>query len=281
VANSSLSVVGLAAGILLAAVAPAAVLDADENGMLGVLIPRFEVELEPSYEGQLVEVRVRIGDEVEQGSIVASLDDRPIRRALEEVEARLAQATAEEAAARTRLRIAQDALDRQAALLRKQAVSRETVRDAQSGVDLARAELDQSRAVVKQYQATVQEERARLSETQIRAPFAGTVAQRYGRLGMTVGPNQPVARLISSERLWARFAVPVNRSSELEINREVRIAIVEIGETLRGKIRHIGSEVDPASGMIICEAEVDTPEGWTGPPLAGQTVRIWIEATDK
>jgi RND family efflux transporter MFP subunit len=263
-------------GALAVALALASVTAAE--GMLGVLTPRQEAALEPSFEGQLAEVHVRIGDVVEQGALIASLDDEPIRRALEEAEARLEQAQAERAAATTRLRMADGNLERQNTLLTRQAVSREMVREAEREVDLARAERDQSRAVVKQFEAAVAEQRARLRQTQIRAPFAGTIAERYGRFGMTVGPDRPVARLISDQMLWARFAAPVTDAGRLKLDRKLKILVVGLGQELTGHIRQIGSEVDPASGMIICEADVEWPVDWGGPPLAGQTVRVWFDS---
>ena len=250
--------------------------DTSEQGMLGVLTPRFEVELEPSFEGQLLEVHVRIGDAVAEGALVAVLDPEPVHRDIEEAEAKLEQVRAEQQEAATRLLVAEEALQRQRTLVEKDAVSKEVVRAAERSVELANAELHQAQAVVKQREAANRQLQSILRQTQIRAPFSGTVAERYSNTGATVGPGRPVARLISNEMLWARFAVPVSRASDLSIDRPVKIVVTLLREELSGIIRQIGSEVDPASGMIICEAAVAWPDGWTGPPLAGQAVRIWL-----
>lgn len=248
------------------------------EGMLGVLTPVLEVELEPSIEGQLVSVEVRIGDSVGEGSLIAALDGQPIRRDLNEAEAKLEAVRAMEEEATTRLRMAQDGLERQRALIESQAVSREAVRGAEQQVDLAMAELNRARAEVRHHEASVEYHRTRLRQTRITAPFSGTVAERYGNPGMTVGPGRAVARLISNDMLWARFAAPVEQARELALDREIRVVVTDLGVELRGRIRQIGSEVDPASGMIICEAMVEWPDGWTGPPLSGQAVRIWMSA---
>lgn len=251
---------------------------AGSEGMLGVLTPLHEVELEPPIEGRLVTVAVRIGDLVTQGALIAALDDRPIRRELAEAEARLEAARAGEAEARTRLRMAEDLFERQRALIEKQAVSREAVRAAQQGVELATAELNQALAEVRHHEASAAHQRERLNQTRLQAPFSGTIAERYANPGMTVGPGRPVARLISNETLRARFAAPVERAGELAPERQIRLIVTSIGQQLDGIITQVGSEVDPASGMIICEATVNRPSDWNGPPLSGQAVRVWIEA---
>jgi RND family efflux transporter MFP subunit len=249
----------------------------EREGMLGVLTPQLEVELEPSIEGQLVAVHVRIGDYVMENELVAEIDDEPLRRDLDEAEARLEAARAQEGEAETRLRIAENVLERQRTLVEQQAVSREAVRAAEQDVELAVAATTQARAGVRQQEAAVEQYRGRLRQAQIRAPFAGTVAERYGNPGMTVGPGTAVVRLISSERLWARFASPVEDARHLALGRSVRAIVTDIGQELRGTISQIGSEVDPASGMIICEALIVLPESWNGPPLSGQAVRIRLD----
>jgi macrolide-specific efflux system membrane fusion protein len=245
-----------------------------KDGMLGVLTPQREVALEPSIEGQLVEVRVRIGDVVAEGDLIASLDDEGWRRDSEAAEARLEAAEAEQQAATTRLRIASDSLARQRALLEQEAVSREAVRNAEQAVELATAELDQSSALVRQQRAAVEQYRVRLRRAQLRAPFAGTIAERYGNPGMSVGPGTPIVRLISGEMLWARFAAPVELAEELSVGRKIHVVVVDLGRTMTGTISQVGAEVDPASGMIIAEAAIVLPQDWTGPPLSGQTVRV-------
>lgn len=246
--------------------------------MLGVLIPQFESEIEPSNEGQLRRVHVRIGDTVAAGEPIAELDDEPITRDLNEAAARLEAVRAEQQAAETRSNIAADNLARQRALLEQQAVSREAVRSAEQAVELAQAELEQARASVRQQDAAVEQFRARQRDARIVAPFAGTVAERYANPGMTVGPGRPVVRLISNELLWARFAAPVEHARELKVDAPVRLVAMNLGIELIGTIAQIGSEVDPASGMIVCEATVVRPANWTGAPLAGQTVRVWSAA---
>lgn len=248
----------------------------EADGMVGVLTPLLETELEPTIEGRLIRLVVRIGDRVDKGSLIAELEDGLIRRDLAEAAARLEAARAGEAEAGTKLRMAQGLLERQLALIEKQAISRESVRAAQEGVELAIAELDQATAEVRHHEATAAHHHERLRETRLLAPFSGTIAERYANPGMTVGPGRAVVRLISNEMLRVRFAAPVERAGDLVPDQQIRLIVTGIGQPLDGVITQVGSEVDPASGMIICEGAVSPPAKWRGPPLSGQAVRVWI-----
>ena len=271
-----LSLTALALGFAAAIAGLPAAAQTDDAGMLGVLTPQREAALEPSIEGRLVEMRVRIGDVVAEGELIALLDDEAWQRDYEAAEARLQAAEAEQQAATTRLRIAEDSLVRQQALLEQQAVSREAVRGAEQAVELARAETSQSAALVRQQRAALDQLGVRLRQARVRAPFAGTIAERYGNPGMTVGPGTAIVRLISGDRLLTRFAAPVDHAEELIPGRPLLIIVVDLGRTLTGTISQVGAEVDPASGMIIGEAAVVLPDDWDGPPLSGQTVRVHL-----
>jgi len=260
----------------LAMLAVSAPLAAPEE-FLGVLIPRQETNLVPTVEGRLLRVFVRIGDRVEFGTVVAEIDDQPLRREADQARARLEEANAARAEAATKLAMAEDALRRVNALIQDQLVARAQVQNAEQERDLARSVLQMADARVDQQRADFARLGDRLANAKMLAPFSGTVAQRYVNPGSMVGPQTPVIRLIASERLWARFALPLDRSGDVRSGARVRIRVPDLGVETSGTVQQVSSEVDPASGMIFCEAVVESPARWEGPPLAGQTIRVSVE----
>jgi RND family efflux transporter MFP subunit len=244
---------------------------------LGVLIPRQETNLVPLVEGRLDKVYVRIGDRVERGALIAEIDQEAILREVELAKARLAESDAARAEAATKLGMAEESFTRQSALAGDQLVSREQARRAEQERELARSALEMTQARVNQQRAELARMTDRLASTKIRAPFTGTVAQRYVNPGATVGPQTAVVRLIASETLWARFAVPIESSGDLHNGSRVRVRVPDMRIETRGTIQQVSSEVDPASGMIFCEATVDPPANWDGPPLAGQVIRVSLD----
>lgn len=244
---------------------------------LGVLIPRQEVNLVPTIEGRIARVFVRIGDRVERGAVVAEIDEQPLVREVDQAKARLDEANAARAEAATKLTMAEEALRRVNALIQDQIVARQQVRNAEQERDLARSALQMAEARVEQQRADGARLEDRLANAKMLAPFTGTVAQRFVNPGSMVGPKTPVIRLIASELLWARFALPLDRSGEVRSGARVRISVPDLGVETRGTVQQVSSEVDPASGMIFCEAVVEPPTNWAGPPLAGQTIRVSVE----
>ena len=75
-----------------------------------VALPGSDVKLGPLVAGRLGEVLVAEGDRVRAGQILARLDLTPLRDAVSQSEAQLAQARAQEANAKARLARAEKAL---------------------------------------------------------------------------------------------------------------------------------------------------------------------------
>jgi RND family efflux transporter MFP subunit len=244
---------------------------------LGVLTPRQEVNLAPLVEGRLVRVLVRIGDHVDQGAVLAEIDASPMQREVDQARARLDEALAARAGATTKLHIAEEALSRVTALAQDEIVAREKVGEAERERELAQSALEMAQARVEQQQTDLARLGDRVRSTRIAAPFPGTVTQRFANPGALVGPQTPIVRLIGSEALWARFAVPLDHSSAVRTGARIRIRVPDLELHTRGTVRQVSSEVDPASGMIFCEASVDPPPQWAGQPLAGQVIRVSLD----
>jgi RND family efflux transporter MFP subunit len=245
-----------------------------QAGFLGVLAPSREVKLTPLVEGRLIAVHARIGDTVEPNALVAEIDPMPIQRELDEAEGKLEEARAAESEESTRLVMATDAFQRLAALSADNIVSVKQVREAEQQRKLAQAGLDRARARVQQQVALREQLSAKLAQTRLVAPFGGTLAERYANPGSAVGPGTPIVRIISTDAPWARFAAPATEARGLAVGGAIRITIPGLGVEATGTIRQIGSEVDPASGMIICEGTVEIPPGRQGPLISGQAIRV-------
>ena len=248
------------------------------KGFLGVLLAQQELSLAPLVGGQLLAIHVRIGDRVSKNFVVAELDEQPIRREREEADGRLEEAQAAETEATTRLTMADETLQKQRALSAAGVTSTEQLRAAEKEKELAQSSLDRARARVQQQVALMKQLDAKLAQTRLVAPFSGRVAARHADPGMTVGPSIPVVSLIGDAALWARFAVPVESTRDLTIGGEVEVLVSNVGVTMKGTIQQVGSTVDEASGMVFYEAVVEPSSDWSGPPLVGQTIRVFPAA---
>jgi RND family efflux transporter MFP subunit len=133
-------------------------------------------------------VLIEEGMRVEEGQLLARLDDSNTR-------VNLALAIAEVAAARSgldetrvRLREAEVELDRQQQLRARDLSSASTVDTAQAQVDSLAARIDQQAEQVKVAEARVQLWQQELDDRQIRAPFTGVVVTKNAQPGEMISP---------------------------------------------------------------------------------------------
>jgi len=227
-----------------------------DRRFVGVVVAAESVDVAPRFEGVVATVLVRAGDTVVAGQVVASMDQKSMQEALRGVEASLGAAIASKRQADVDVEDAR----------RKLAVETRAVADGVS----PSTNLDESRLGVKRAEATVQRAsstvaaessrvqiaRSHLADTSLRAPSAGTVAMRFKDPGATVAAGAPIVRVVGKAGFRLRFAVPPEQSQRLIIGAQVQVDVETFTTPLSAAIRQISPALDPASGMIIAEAEL-------------------------
>ena len=221
------------------------------------------------------EVSARVGGEL-AGALIATIDDRQIREEL----------AISAAAARTaRARISQARVDvdeaREQLTIEKRAfvegtTSRNAVVEAEFRLKKAEAARDRTRADLGEQQARVTQLRRRLGDAKLTAPFAGTVSARHLDPGAMVTPGQPIVRLITSQELWVKFAVPGEVDVELNLDEKVVVRIESLETTVTATIRQIAPELEPSSQMIIVEADLVIAAELEEQVQSGMVARVTI-----
>lgn len=248
----------LAAPALVAA-APAA--PAVPDCWLGVVLPSRTVELTAEVGGRVLSVDVRPGDQVAAGRVLAVLDTADVRRRLDAERAALAAARLDQRRLELELARAeqeQGRLSRLDGLVAQRDLDAAAFRveDTRARVELAAAERERVEAGV----GRLDDE---LGRSEVRAPFAGTVALRHVDPGAVVQPGAPVVRLLGGEEPFVRFAVPPERAGALAPGDRVRVEL-DGGAgggtpTLGATIRQVSPEVDAAAAMVFVEARLEAP----------------------
>ncbi|MCU0766707.1 MAG: HlyD family efflux transporter periplasmic adaptor subunit [Gammaproteobacteria bacterium] len=212
--------------------------------------------------GRLLEVRVRDGDRVAPGELLARLDPR-------DLEPRLAQARAELEKERLRERHDREALAQEQEILRlaQNAVARADKVQAQrlaseSSVDEARQQLARAQLAVTLREQALAEHPARLASLQAKleeaerdaaraevvAPFAARIGRVESAAGDQLQPNQAILVLYPVDGLYVRAKVPSNRSEELR-------AALAAGQALRARGEYAGRALTATLERLGGEAE--------------------------
>lgn len=245
---------------------------------LGVVLARDASDVTADADGILEEVRVRVGDRVERGAVIARLDTVVLGQQLDSERANLRRAEAHLRRVEVEADQSEQENERRLALDREGLLSQEDKETARFDREKAQADLEAARAETAQAEARVRQLETSLARAEIRAPFDGTVAQRYLDPGARASPALPVVRLISSGSLIARFAVPPEETARVPVETEVRVEVESMGRAFPGTVEHLAPEVDAAAQMVFVEAGLEVARPLTSEISSGAVARVSVAA---
>jgi multidrug efflux pump subunit AcrA (membrane-fusion protein) len=167
---------------------------------IGSVLSLQSVVIRPQVDGILTKLMVKEGQQVKTGDLLATIDDRSIRAALEQAKAQLSQSEAQ-------LDVAQVDLKRYKLLTVDNSISKQQY-------DQQQALVNQLKATVQGNQASINASQVQLSYTQIRSPVTGRVGIRTVDEGNFLRVSDrccqpcmiswPTPRLPRSMPIWAK-----------------------------------------------------------------------------
>jgi RND family efflux transporter MFP subunit len=255
----------------------------EKAGFLGVLTPGEAVDVATRIDGLITGVELRLGDQVEENKVIATIDDRAPRDELAMALAGLNAALADQERASLELAEARERRQRWHAMSKDggvEVVSQEELTSLTYKQKYAAQRLKSAEAQVAEYRARVHNLERRVAESTVRAPFAGVVAKRYVDPGATVQPGDPIVRLVRGGDFWVRFAIPEQKSAAVRRGQAVTVRAETVDAALSGVVEKVAPEVDDASRMIFAEARLTVPEALRDLALAGRVVRVYVDASE-
>jgi len=189
--------------------------------------------------GRVLSIKDR-GAYVQKGETIAQLDDRLIE--------------AQYDAAKAAFDFARDTYERLESLYADSIVTTQDFDNARTQLDQARSQLNQAEK--------------QLDDASISAPFTGRIESRMINTGELIGPGQPVARLVSAERVRIVTGIPERYTGEITEGSEVDIFLRALGTgAIKGNITYAGNVIDPETRTYAAEIEIDNPERLVKPDM--------------
>jgi multidrug efflux system membrane fusion protein len=253
-----------------AAAAPVSVAAAQRKGMpdllgaVGTVEAINSVSVKSLVDGQLLESRVKDGDEIKAGQLLFKIDPRPAQAALAQSNAALAK----DVAARE---LAKAQVDRYQPVAAKGFISADQMQQYLTAFEAAAAS-------VKVDQANVAAAKLTLGYTDIYAPFAGRAGRILVQAGNLVKANDTNALLMINQiaPIFVNFAVPGAYVERVRsAHAKGALAVQAQGDGMKmpqsGELAFVDNAVDPATNTVKLRASFANPDETLWP---GQFVNI-------
>ncbi|HKL77803.1 MAG TPA: efflux RND transporter periplasmic adaptor subunit, partial [Gammaproteobacteria bacterium] len=207
-----------------------------------------------------------IGDRVEQGEVVVTLDDDEARQAVAEAEAELALARAEVSQARADAELARRELERTERLAAKQVASASELDTARAEAEARQAAVAVAEARVQQRAAALERAQVQLGYTRVRARWPGDdpsrlVADRMVDPGDSVAAQDPLLDVVHVDPLTAVVHVPESDYPHLAVGQTARLTTRALpGRVFPAEVARIAPRFAADSRRARVEVTVPNPE---------------------
>ncbi|MBU0944804.1 MAG: efflux RND transporter periplasmic adaptor subunit [Proteobacteria bacterium] len=206
-----------------------------------------KASLSARISGQIVELPLVLGSEVESGDLLVKIS-------ADEISAKVLQAEAQLAQARRNLA-------RENKLQKEGASTRETVKSLQDVTRIA--------------EAAYTEVKTMLDYTLITAPFSGTVTRKMANVGDLASPGVSLLEIENSDALQVLAQVPEALILKVTIGDSLPVHIPAAGLTLLGEVVEMAPAADPMSRTAPVKIKIPV-----GPDLrVGQFARVTLESS--
>jgi RND family efflux transporter MFP subunit len=214
----------------------------DTSDYVATLKSRDSAVIMPQVEGQIVQINVRSGDRVSQGTPLLQID--PLKQ-----QATVTNQQQTRDAQKADLEYARQQYDRAQGLSQSGVISKQEFDQAKSNLDAAKARLDA-------LDASVNEQQVQLHYYKVTAPSSGIV----GDIPVHVGDRVTVSTILTTVdkpgSLEVYIYVPIERSSRLRMNMPVQVLDGSGNPVADSRVSFISPQVDPATQTVLVKARV-------------------------
>lgn len=217
----------------------------DEIPIIGSLLPDEEVNLSFETSGKITDINFEEGTHVTKGQLLAKVNDRPLQAQLQRLVAQL--------------KLAEDRVFRQDALLKRDAVSKEAYEQVKTELATLNADIELVRAQIEQ--------------TELRAPFDGIIGLRQVSVGTYASPSTIVAKLTKIAPLKLEFSVPESYAKDVKVGTSLNFNLTGSLNKYEAQVYARESSLDPETRSLTIRALYSNPSGIMPGRYASITLR--------
>ena len=189
-----------------------------------------DIILNSEMGGLITKIRVKAGQKVSKGSVIATIDASILASNLVELQ--------------TQLEYAKYMLDKQEQLNKK-------------GVG-SEMNLEGAKNQVKSLETKINSLGTQKGKAVIRAPFTGVIDQVFAKEGQTAGPASPIVRLVNNSNVDIVAMVSEKHLAKIKIGTEINVAFPNYGDmNLDLAITNVGNYIEPTNRTFRIMASVE------------------------
>ncbi|MFP4696001.1 efflux RND transporter periplasmic adaptor subunit [Thiohalospira sp.] len=236
----------------------------------GTVEARREFTVGARIASEVEEIHVDQRDRVEEGQLLAVLEDRELREGVAQAEQALVSARNQAVAARSTVERVRAELGKARRDYRRNQASEDyladkeldasetALRTARAALEGAQADLAAREAEVARAEAALEEARTRRGYARVTAKRPGLVIEREVESGEAVQPGTPLLRLIDPSTLWVNARVDETVVGRVEEGQPARIRL-RSGPELAGEVARVEPLSDPATRELAVDIAFQEP----------------------
>lgn len=214
---------------------------------LGNLEAYQEVRVFSMIPTRITELKVDVNDFVNEGDLLAVVDNIKIKQAVIQAEEGLKsiQAQYENAFAEWK---------RIKKLYDQNAVS-------QSQYDIVRTQKEAAKAAVNQLKAGLKSAKEQLNDSYIKAPISGIISSRTYNVGDQTSPQFPAFTIVQMDKIKINIDIVESQIALIIPNQRVNITVNTYpGDVFTGKVNKLYPTINPMTRTLKCEIIIDNPD---------------------
>jgi membrane fusion protein (multidrug efflux system) len=224
-------------------------------------LPDHSVKVSPGVAGKVVDIKVSPGDHVERGQVIALLDSRQLRDALNQAKAKVLVAIAGVKQAETNLLLAENTEARNEKLVDNGIAAKKDLIAAESQVDTDRAQLTAAKAQVADARAAEAAAKAQLGYTSVKSPISGIVAQRFLNVSDSTDTTTPIVQVVDLNQVVIEASLPTTEPAKIVSGQPAVIKAKALpGQEHAGTVQSVNPVTDNQGTTVGVRILCDNPD---------------------
>ncbi len=230
----------------------------------GSIEPLNSIVMYPRAQGYVKAFHADLGDNVSSGQLLAEIETPELDQQLDQERAELLQAEARLAQAKANRDLSNTVLARYHVLGPAGAVSKQDFEQRTAQALVEESNVRAATAAIAVQRAKLRRLAQLKSFSEVRAPFAGTIASRTIDLGALVsaGNVTPLFTLVSAGSVRVFVQVPQDVAPSVRTATPAKVQVREYpGRTFEGEVTRSAGVLDPATRTMRVEISVPNQDG--------------------